>query len=294
MLTFIIPVKHPARSRSYRVVTDLLRRTLQSVGAQIDRNFAVIVVSNQTPDWAGEMDGVQFVEVDFPPAEPPARREDWVDWLYEDRGAKIAVGLRHARRLNPTHVMFVDADDFVSRRLAGFVRDHPTAPGWYMPDGMTYSGLFKIAAPRDRFWSYCGTSHILRYDLVPVPETMELFPSKEAVLGMLDPFYLKRILGCHVDFIKYFNERGTPIQPLPFVGGIWHADTGENSSRAWWSGSRFGPIWGVPLTPEQSEEFGIPPAERSLSESLLLYGWRARSVTARSLKRLAGRGAKPG
>lgn len=289
MLTFILPVKHPARSHSYRIVTDLLRRTLESVQGQTDPNFSVIVVCNRAPDWAGSVSGVDFVEVDFPPAEPPARREDWVEWLYEDKGAKIAVGLQHAKRFNPTHVMFVDADDFVSRHLAAFVRKHPDATGWYMQEGLIYSGVFRIAESRDRFWSYCGTSHIFRADLVPTPDSLGLQPSKEAVLAALDSFFLRRILGCHVDPTAHFQQRGQPLEALPFVGAVWHADTGENSSRAWWNGTRFGPIWGTPLTAEQSTDFGIPRVTRGVPQTMLLYGWRARALLARSVKRAIGR-----
>lgn len=289
MLVFVIPVKHPARSRSYRIVTDLLRRTLQSVEAQTDDHFATVIVCNERPDWGEDTERRRFVEVGFPPADPPARSEDWVDWLYLDKGCKIAVGIRHGGQFAPTHYMFVDADDFVSNRLAAHVRAHPTAPGWYMPTGLVYSGLFKIAERREKFWSYCGTTHVLRSDLVPVPETLGLNPTKEEVVHGMDDFYLKRILGCHVDFIKYSSERGKELAPLPFIGGVWHADTGENSSRAWWNGSRFGPIWGVPLTGTESKEFSIPSLERSLPESLLLLGWRGRSVVARTVKRLLGR-----
>lgn len=290
MLVFVIPVKHPARSRNYRIVTDLLRQTLRSVEGQTDPHFATVIVCNQTPDWAEDAPNRVWVEVDFPPADPPATAKDWVDWLYMDKGAKIAVGLLHARhRFQPTHVMFVDADDFVSNRLAAFVREHPAAPGWYMPDGLIYSGLFKIAAPRDKFWSYCGTTHIIRNDLLPVPPGLGLRPSRDEVSAALDPFYLKRILGCHVDFIKYFEERGHHLEPLPFIGGIWHADTGENSSRAWWNGSRFGPIWGQPLPAGTLTEFGIPPAQRTAAETALLHLWRARSVVARAVKRVLGK-----
>ena len=71
MLVFIIAVKHPARSRSYELVTDLLRQTLASVEAQTDKSFATIVVCNKRPSWAdaaGNQDSRVFIEVDFPPA----------------------------------------------------------------------------------------------------------------------------------------------------------------------------------------------------------------------------------
>lgn len=296
MLVFVVPLKHPARSRDYRIVTDLLRQTLGSIERQRDPRFAAVVVCNQRPDWARDSDRLRFVEVGFPPPDPPARREDWVDWLYQDKGCKVAVGLAHAKAFDPTHVMFVDADDFVSNRLAGWVAEHPDAAGWYMPDGLIYSGLFKIAEPRDRFWSYCGTTHILRADLLPVPDFVTRTPTKDDVIAALDDFYVTRILGCHLDFEEYCTQQGATLEPLPFVGSLWHADTGENSSRAWWNQTRFGPIWGRPLTSAESEEFGVEAsARRKAAVTLLLYGWRARSRVARALRRvgvLGGGGGK--
>ena len=294
MLAFVIPVKHPARSQSYERVCDLLRNTLRSIEAQADPHFATIVVLNERPPWAEDSPTRKFIEVDFPPAEAPKSKKDWVNWLYMDRGAKIAVGLHHARQFAPTHVMPVDADDFVSNRLAGWVREHPTSAGWYMPTGLIWSGLFRIGEPREKFWSYCGTSHIFRADLLPVDEAIGPRPSRDTVVSTLGEEYTEKILGNHVHYLRWFGEKGITLEPLPFIGGVWHADTGENSSRAWWRGSRFGPIWGKPLTPAQDAEFTIPAGARRPAETALLYGWRARSVAARTVKSLLpGRNGGP-
>lgn len=286
MLTFVIPVKHPARSQSYERVCDLLRNTLRSVEAQTDEHFATVIVLNEKPPWAEDTPNRKFVEVDFPPAEAPRSKSDWVNWLYMDRGAKIAVGMLHARQFSPTHLMPVDADDFVSNRLAAFVRSHGEAPGWYMPTGLIWSGLFRIGEPRDRFWSYCGTSHLFRHDLLPIDPAIGTRPTRDAVVNTLGAEYTEKILGNHVHYLRYFGERGITLEPLPFIGGIWHADTGENSSRAWWRQTRFGPIWGRPLTDEVQAEFSVPSGERSAAQTALLYGWRARSVVARTVKKV--------
>ena len=146
-----------------------------------------------------------------------------------------------------------------------------------------YSGQFKIAEVRDRFWSYCGSSHILRSDLLPVPK-LGLTPSISTVLDAIDRFYLKRILGCHLDYASYFEQRGLKLAPLPFIGAVWHTDTGENASRLWWGHTRFGPVWGKPLPLDQLDEFSIPPSRRSYRDSATLYGWRARSIMSRLVR----------
>lgn len=286
MLTFVIPVKHPARSQSYERVCDLLRDTLRSVEAQEDPRFATVIVLNRKPPWAEDAPNRKFVEVDFPPAEAPKSKSEWVNWLYMDRGAKIAVGILNAKQFSPTHLMPVDADDFVSNRLAGWVSAHREAAGWFMPTGLIWSGLFRIGQPRDKFWSYCGTSHIFRRDLLPVQESLGLQPSRDAVVNALGAEYTEKILGNHVHYARYLGERGISLEPLPFIGGIWHADTGENSSRAWWRQTRFGPIWGQPLSEEQTAEFSVPARERTTAQTALLYGWRARSVVARTVKKV--------
>jgi hypothetical protein len=292
MLAFVIPVKHPARSFSYERVCQLLRDTLDSVQRQEDGNFTTIVVLNQRPPWAKDTPNCRFVEVGFPPAEAPKSQKDWVNWLYLDRGAKIAVGLLHARELGATHVMPVDADDFVSNQLAGWVRDHEQTPGWYMPTGLIWSGLFRIGEPREKFWSYCGTSHVFRTELLPVDASLGLCPTRDAVIESLGAEYTEKILGNHVHYLRHFGASGVTLEPLPFIGAVWHADTGENSSRAWWRGSRFGPIWGRPLTAAQIQEFGIPGGNRRAGQTALLYGWRARSVVARTVKSVTGINAR--
>lgn len=283
MLAFVIPVKHPARANSYPVTVGLLRRTLESVQAQTDRRFAVVVVCNERPAWASDDEHCMFVEVDFPANAPPTDVAQLHSWTFLDKGSKIAVGLMHAKRFDPTHVMLVDADDFVSRRLAAHVAANPAAPGWYVEKGLFYSGRFKIAEVLDKFWSYCGTSHILRADLLPADLDPDAAVSPSAIARALDQSYVERVLGNHQYFKPYLARMGLELAPLPFHGAVWHADTGENSSRTWWKFTRFGPVWGKPLAPEESLEFTIPIEERKALDTALLLGWRARSLVKKSV-----------
>ena len=285
MLAFLISVKHPARARSYALVTDLLRSTLASIARQTVRSIGIYVVCNEVPSWANEAREASFIEVDFPPARAPSHKGDVYEWIYRDKGSKIAVALERARRDGATHAMVVDADDFVSRRLAEHVLAHPDIPGWYFPDGILYSRLFKIAAVQPEFWSRCGTSHIVRTDLLPETPYLGDRPKQEEVVACFDPWVLDHVLGDHVEWRRHFAERGHTLQPLPFAGAVWQTDTGDNSSRAWFGQTRFGPVWGKPVAPEQAAEFGIPVERRNVSASVLLHGWRVRSLVGRTLRR---------
>ena len=112
-------------------------------------------------------------------------------------------------------------------------------------------------------------------------------PTIEEVAGSFDPWFLDNILGDHRHWRKYFWDRGGHVlKPLPFLGAVWQADTGENSCRVWWRQTRFGPIWGSPLTAEQSREFGIPIERRSVATTALLQAWQLRSRAKRIAMRL--------
>ena len=114
MLAFITSVRHPLNSNSYPRVIQLLDRTLSSVCRQTDRDFQVVVVCNEIPDLSSR-DNVHFTKVDFPPPNRNASAETGLDAIRLDRGTKYFVGLLYAARFEPSHVMFFDADDYLSR-----------------------------------------------------------------------------------------------------------------------------------------------------------------------------------
>ena len=294
MLAFIIPVKHPASSRSYARVLELLRKTLQSIGRSTDPGYVVVIVSQSRPAWANTVSNAVFVEVDFPPPDPPSSQQDAYTWIFRDKGCRNAVGLLHAARFQPSHIMFTDADDLVSNRLVPFVNASPAAAGYYMSHGYVYSNRFKLIERRDEFWSYCGTSHIIRADLLPVPRFSSMTPSKPDIVSAFDPRYLERILGDHNQLRRYCAEQGSPLAPLPFPGAIWRADTGENSSRRWWQQQRFGPIRGRSPTEEQVTEFALEREPRRLADSARLAAWRARTTMTGLCRRFLSAGGRYG
>ncbi|MBS0159554.1 MAG: glycosyltransferase family 2 protein [Nitrospira sp.] len=284
MLVFIIPVKHPARCRSYSGVTQLLEETLRSVCRQTKDDFRVIVVSNETPKYSEEFRNTFFVEVDFPPPPIPSAIEEEYTHIYLDKGCKQAVGLLESKRFNPTHIMFVDADDVVSCHLADFVGARSLRPGWFMEKGWVFSNLSKLIEERNSFWSYCGTSHILRRDLLKIPDSISSRCTQQELIDAIGSDYVMRILGDHNRYRQVCTSQGAPLEPLPFIGAIWRADTGENSSRVVWDQRRFGPIWGQNVTPAIKDEFGLNPGKRSVKETLLTNLWRARHLMARMVK----------
>ena len=115
--------------------------------------------------------------------------------------------------------MAVDADDCISKNLATFIKQHPNSNGWFVNKGYKYKEASKyIYIKRKNFYSMCGTSNIIRYDLNFLPENAEY----------------NRGYGYYKYYIDHGKVRGVlenkekPIESLPFPGAVYIVETGEN------------------------------------------------------------------
>jgi hypothetical protein len=118
--------------------------------------------------------------------------------------------------------MVVDHDDLVSNRLAELVASAPEANGWFLDDGYIFSGGKEVYHYEHMFHKLCGTSHIIRADLLKIPARVD-----DANSG-----YIRTWLGSHVFIKDDFEKQGTPLAPLPFTGAVYrmgHADTTSGS-----------------------------------------------------------------
>jgi len=229
MLTFVIPVRHQATAANWRAIAARLAVTLRSLRAQDDARWNAVIVANEGADLPGNLDRCDVVRVDFPPnkLDHGGAREALWQAIRRDKGRRVLAGLLHARAsgMLTGHAMVVDYDDLVSRRLAGFVAAHADANGWYVNAGYMFSGERLLVSYPRAFFELCGTSHVIRADLLDLPAD-----SSDA-----HPVYIARTLGSH-KFIKRDLERqGTPLAPLPFPGAVYrmgHGDTASGSGSA--------------------------------------------------------------
>jgi hypothetical protein len=105
-------------------------------------------------------DAVDLLLVDYPPAEGGLadRRAD--------KARKLKRGFEYARTLGASHVMAVDADDCVSRRIAEVVESDPEAGGWLLRKGYLWKEGSRVAYLNRRNFNHsCGSSAIVRIDL---------------------------------------------------------------------------------------------------------------------------------
>ena len=251
MLVFIAPVRHPNNSVNYERVEALLKRTLQSVCNQLDKNFQVIIVCNQLPKFSHLFPKVDFVTVNFPPPSTKRGEKVNIDEVRLDKGAKYFTGLLHARKYTPDYVMLFDADDLVSNRLSEYAKYHSGENGWFISQGYIYeeNGLF--IKKLFNFNKKCGSSHLINFKLFDLPEDFPSEISQSLILDKVDKEFLKMILGSHYQTSDFFHKKGYPLKPLPFPGAVWIVGTGENHS------GKFMMSPGHPVGEKIKIEFGL-------------------------------------
>ncbi|UNK70149.1 hypothetical protein [Microbacterium sp. H1-D42] len=250
LLAFVTTVRHPLNSTDFALVEQMLRQSLTAWLRQTDERFVIIVVANESVAFAGGP-RVDRVLVDFPPPSTEQTSRTGIAAVLRDKGTKNAIGLARARELGAKHVMFVDADDFVSRRLTEFVAADIGAPGWTITDGWRVQmSRRSVRRHRDDFHLQCGSSHIVRIDLLPATP-FGLKASQEQLYASIGD-RLERHLGSHMHL-----HDDLPLAPLPFPGALYRVGSGQSHS-----GNALGG-WGRPITSHIADEFGVPSTPRS-------------------------------
>lgn len=262
MLAFVTSLRHPHNSSSYNRVEELFHDSVRSWIRQLDDRFVIVVVGNRDPRV--EDPHLHFVQVDFPPPSALMSPRTGIPAVLQDKGSKLAVGLAMSRRLGASHIMPIDADDFVSRRIAGHVAEHPDAIGW------SVRFPWRVNIERQAMRRHDGgTFSIVRTDLFPDPQLPLSATMEQLYAGYGDK--LERWLGSHVHI-----GRDLGLPPLPFGGALYRVGTGESHS-----GISLGGL-GRPIPRAIAEEFGVPrtrltplsvarsvlPSQRAFSERI--------------------------
>ncbi|SHG28667.1 hypothetical protein SAMN05443575_1921 [Jatrophihabitans endophyticus] len=245
VLTFVTSLRHPDTTDDYAGVEHLLGQTLRSLDAQLDRRFEVVVVANRPyspPPGLGFAVTTATVGFAAPPREF-ATKDDKHAAIKLDKGLKLAVAMTRSRA---THAMCLDSDDFVSRRLVGFVADHGgDAPGWFVDRGVRYDVVTGLFRPQRHFNDVCGTSLVWRRDLMPDAD-LGPDPAADDVLAAFGHDRVVEELGSHRTLRRRYG-----FAAVPFPAAVYAVNHGQNHSG---SGA---PMLGVPLGRRRAAEFGI-------------------------------------
>jgi len=213
VLTFIIPLRHPENSPDWPALKRRLAQTIRSIAGQDDVRWRAIIVANEGADLPALPGNFALKQVRFPPnpmfEQGDNDREAFLDSCRLDKGRRVLTGILEADR--DGYCMVVDDDDLVSSRLTGFAAGRSGGNGWYVQTGYIWGDGGRLIYEYADFWKFCGTSHIVRTALYELPASVE----------DADPDYLRRIFGSHVFIRGYLETRGTPLEPLPFVGAVY-------------------------------------------------------------------------
>ncbi|HEY9802616.1 MAG TPA: glycosyltransferase family A protein [Leptolyngbyaceae cyanobacterium] len=230
MIVFVIPLKSQKVSQDWEKVCQLFERCLQSICRQTDPNFRVIVVCHEKPNIQFTHPHVHYVEADFPIPNQTLLEKS------QDKGKKIIKGLIFARFFSPNHVMIVDADDCISKRISEFTNQHPDVNGWYLNKGYVYqeSSAF-IYYRKSHFYSWCGTCNIIKYDACDLPSKDDEYPE-----------YLIKYYDEHKHIVEAMKNKGLPMEEFPFAGVVYVIGNGENIYQTGFStihNSNKGKVW---------------------------------------------------
>jgi hypothetical protein len=256
MLVFLTSIRHPHNSNNFAKVEKLFDISLRSVCAQVDPNFRVMVVCNARPNISFDDPRVSYHVVDFPPPCPNRTAQISLQALYRDKGSKLMAGMIRAKEFSPSYFAIFDADDYVSRRIAGYVNQRPGQDGWFIDGAYVMNEATRRVQRKQGFVRYCGTSLIPSaerlFRLSGVNETKPDCTSQQQILERVGTDFIDYVLGNHKYMVGYFAQHGLRLQPLPFRAAVWVRETGENQYTGKWDDP------GVPVTPEFLAEFGIP------------------------------------
>lgn len=225
MIHFVIPLRSAQVAASWDDVCALLDDTLRSIRNQTSDAHRTVLVCHETPPGLvpgdiGRDGSLDVVNVDFDPPGRSGDREAVYAAQEHDKFRKMQIGLRCAvdhTRDDPGHVMFVDADDLVSNRIAAFVAEHPRADGWYVERGYTLRADLGRVLPRDGMHLRTNTSHIVAARLLAPELARE--PADLAGEGSALP---------HRNVRRLVHERGGDLRPLPFPGALYITHNGQN------------------------------------------------------------------
>ena len=275
-LSFVVPVRHHHSVSDWPGVETRLADTLRSIASQTTGNWRAVVVASRDTSLPKMPSGFEIARVDLPYRalpNPAHDREAFYEAVRDDKGRRVLAGLMHLKPRG--HVMVVDYDDFVSRTLAAHVLGSPHANGWFFNTGYLYSGSSWVYAYPSGFHEFCGTSHLIRADLLEMPQGIEAANTQ----------FIRRRLGSHRFIKPDLQASGSALTTLPFRGRRLPDRSRRRGKRLPSPAEASVPVTGNRQTPTSGTQATnpSPPTDRKPSPRILRKGF-----SRLSLERCAG------
>jgi hypothetical protein len=163
-VVFLIPFASRKVRPNWSTACKYLQQTIRSIRNSASQNYRVIVAGNEEPELEKGFDGkVHFLSVNNQfPSHLVARAAQRSDKL-----AKIGAAWTNAKsKWQPKYVMKLDADDFISSRLVGWLDDNGTEAGYLIRHGwLWHTGARHLIQRTEYIDRVCGSCLIIRTDL---------------------------------------------------------------------------------------------------------------------------------
>lgn len=209
MFYFAIPMIPLGYANDPQRSLDLLRTTVISLLRQEDSHFQILIAAEETLPIGCHDARIRWLHT------PPHQR-GWKDLRW--RQTSLAA---HVRERGGGWLMFVDADDLVSRRVVRHVREHGDEADVFMArSGWEYDCRASKVRLAPRFWNMCGTSFAIRWRPEELPETPSPEPTGDYVLATPH----------HAFWPEACRARGKVIRPFPFLAAMYRIFHGQNYS----------------------------------------------------------------
>lgn len=233
MLIFITSLKHPKVTKNVQNVYQLLDRSLRSIENQTKKDFLVLVVCHEIPILSKKYEFVKYLITDLaPPAETPeelmhhggetSQEKEYKNNLIRlDRWKKYLDGLYFSKQYKPTHVMFFDADDYISSKIVETVTSGPKEKSWVIDKGYIWWEHDKYLVKTNKFHKICGTCFIY---------SMYIFSHLPVEKNEVEIDWYKDFLGGHVQVPSLLEKQGVILWPLPYHWAIYVINNWENHS----------------------------------------------------------------
>lgn len=163
-VVFLIPFASRKVRSNWPNLCIYLQQTIRSIRNSASENYRVVVAGNEKPELEMGFDSrIHFISFKHPfPSHPNHRAAFRLDKL-----AKIDAAWKYAKsNWQPKYVMKLDADDFISSRLVGWLDDTGTEAGYLIQHGWFWrSGARYLVQRTEHLDRVCASCLIIRSDL---------------------------------------------------------------------------------------------------------------------------------
>jgi hypothetical protein len=200
----------------------MLERTVSSICNQTSRNFKLIIVYTDKPEIQFTDENIHYIAYTYPgiiisQIEDFDFMSQWFTVEYAermmDKSRKITLGCKVAKDLGCNYLMAIDSDDMISNKITQFVNENlgSDIAGWRILNGYLYKESSRFVEKNKQIWAMNGSTHIIRADLVGIPDFETDFKLLSYNLFQQHPYTYQRLIDFH-------NEK---LLDFPFFGTVY-------------------------------------------------------------------------